>query len=208
MDKPKLLLFEDNVKTGDLTKVNLEGEGFDVTWIVEEGDLDDVISDSFSVIVTDVSINNSSRTGYEIIDDLRRKYKIIRTPIVVYTAKVNMATIEEVQGKLFFRYVDKVNKESNDDDDELIRACKEALEQKKNLVSFDTLETYFENCNIIDEKIDPDDLAQLTFFVDTSALETNRHLLCQLKKQDLEDDLWNVLEDLAWEIYTRYSRAS
>jgi len=199
MEKPRLLLFDDDEKTIDLTGDALE-DYFDVTLVTLESQLDDIITDDFAVIVTDVSIKDSDRTGYQILDELRRKYKITRTPIVVYSAKVNINSIQIEQGKLFFRYVDKATKTSND---ELLEACIAASKEKKNLVSWNTFESYFEKNGIIDKKIDPGDLSRLTPFIDTSALETHRQLIAQLKKPDLEDDIWNVLEDLAWEIYQR-----
>jgi CheY-like chemotaxis protein len=199
MEKPKLLLFDDEEKTADLT-IDALDDDFDVVWKSNQDELDEVITDNFSVIVTDVSIKDSEKTGFQIIDDLRRKYRITRTPIVVYSAKVNIYEIENEQGNLFYRYIDKVGKESND---ELLSACKDAIQLKRNFVSFETLECYFDKCKILDEEIDPADLGRLTPFIETSALQTNRQLLGQLKKQDLEEDLWNVLEDLAWDIHQR-----
>lgn len=51
--------------------------------------------------------------------------------------------------------------------------------------------------------LEPSDHGKLSLHVDTSTLETMRHLLGQLKN-DLQDDVWHVLEDLAWNLYRRY----
>ena len=200
-DRPKILLFDDDQKTADLIKDSLEDD-FDVTWCSTQEELDEKIDNSFAVIVTDVSIKDSDKTGYQLIDDLRRNLRITRTPIVVYSAKVNIADIMEEYGKLFFAYVDKAGKMAGDD---LLDKCKEAAKEKPNLVSWDTLTAYFEKIGKLDEELDPSDLGNLAFHVDTSTIRAVRQLLDQIKK-DLQDDVWQALEDLIWDLYQRYSK--
>ena len=199
-DKPRILLFDDDQKTADLIKDSLEDD-YEVTWCSTQEELDEKIDSRFDVIVTDVSIRDSDRTGYCMIDDLRRRLRITRIPIVVYSAKVNIEDIMKEQGKLFFAYVDKGGRMSGD---ELLDKCKDAARGRQNLVSWDTFTAYFEKIGRLDEGLDPSDLGDLSFHVDTSTLGTVRHLLDQLKK-DLQDDVWQALEDLAWDLYQRYS---
>ena len=68
----------------------------------------------------------------------------------------------------------------------------------------DTFTAYFERIGRLDERLDPSDLGGLSFHVDTGTLGTVRHLLDQLRN-DLQDDVWQALEDLAWDLYRRYS---
>ena len=198
-DKPKLLLFDDDQKTVDLIQDSLEDD-FDVTWCSTQEELDDKIDPSFDVIVTDVSIKDSDKTGYEIIDDIRRNLRITRIPIVVYSAKVNIEDIRKECGKLFFDYVDKAGKMANDD---LIDKCKKAAEERQNYVSWNTFTAYFEKIGKLDEKLDHSDLGDLTLQIDISTLNTVRDLLEQIKK-DLQDDVWLALECLSWDLYLRY----
>lgn len=199
-DKPRLLLFDDDQKTADLIKDSLEDD-FEVTWCSTQEELDEKIDNSFDVIVTDVSIKDSDKTGYRLIDDLRRNLRLTRTPIVVYSAKVNIEDIRKEQGKLFFAYVDKASRIAGDC---LLDQCKKAAKEKPNLVSWSTFRAYFERIGKLDAELDPEDLGSLYFHVDTSTLRTMRHLLDQLKKDDLQDDVWYALEDLAWDLYQRY----
>ena len=199
-DKPRLLLFDDDQKTADLIKDSLEDD-FEVTWCSTQEELDEKIDNSFDVIVTDVSIKDSDKTGYRLIDDMRRSLRLTRTPIVVYSAKVNIEDIRKEQGKLFFAYVDKASKIAGNC---LLDQCKKAAREGQNLVSWSTFTAYFERIGKLDAEIEPSDLGGLYFHVpDTSAVRTVRHLLDQLKK-DLQDDVWYALEDLAWDLYRRY----
>ncbi len=198
-DKPRLLLFDDDENTADLIKDSLEDD-FEVTWCSTQKELDEKIDTSFDVIVTDVSIKDSDKTGYRLIDDLRRSLRITRTPIVVYSAKVNIEDIRKEEGKLFFAYVDKASKVAGDC---LLDQCKKAAKEKPDLVSWSTFTAYFEKIGKLDAELEPGDLGDLSFHVDTSTLKTVRRLLDQLKN-DLQDDVWQALEALAWDLYRRY----
>jgi len=201
-EKPRLLLFDDDEKTADLIIDSLE-EYFDVKWVSKQEELEEVISDEFSVIVTDVSIKDSDKTGYELIDDFRRNIRITRTPIVVYSAKVNITDIEEEQGKLFFAYVDKGDKVMGD---ELLDKCIEASKQNRNMVSWNVFQSYFEKIGKLDSKLEPEDLEKLRFHIDISALGSVWQLIEQLKRHDLDEELWVILDELAWELFERYSK--
>lgn len=198
--KPKLLLFDDDRKTVDITQDEL-AEEFEVTLVSEEEGLDDVITDQYAVIVTDVSIIGSDKTGYQIIDGLRRKHRITRTPIVVYSAKVRISDIEDQNKDLFYKYVNKVPREN--EDDELLATCIEASKEDKHLISWKTFTAYFGMQGILDDELDSAGLSKLTPIIEISALKTNRQLLEQILEPDLEGYIWDALEDLAWSIYCR-----
>ena len=199
-EKPKLLLLEDNAAQVDLIIDSLSDD-FDVTWVANQEQLEEIISDEFDVIVTDVSIKDSDKTGYEMIDDFRRNIKITRTPIVVYSAKVNIADIEKEQGKLFFAYVDKGEKVMGD---ELLEKCLEASKEKQNMISWNVFQGYFEKIGKVDAELDRNDIGKLEFH---GILEVNtvNDLLEQLKKDDLDQDLWLILDELIWDLYHKFS---
>jgi CheY-like chemotaxis protein len=199
-EKPKLLLFDDDEKTADLIIDSLDDE-FEVTWVSKQEELEEIISDEFDVIVTDVSIKDSDKTGYELIDDFRRNIKITRTPIVVYSAKVNISDIEKEQGKLFFAYVDKGEKVMGDD---LLDKCLEAAKQKKNMISWNVFQGYFENIGKGEAKLDSEDIGKLRFH-GILDVDTVRNLLEQLKKDDLDQELWSILDELVWDLYEKFS---
>ena len=199
-EKPKLLLFDDDERTADLIIDSLENE-FNVIWVSKQEELEDIISDEFDVIVTDVSIKDSEKTGYELIDDFRRNIKITRTPIVVYSAKVNIADIEKEQGKLFFAYIDKGEKVMGD---ELLEKCLEASKEKQNMVSWNVFQRYFENIGKVDAELDRNDIGKLEFH-GIFDVNTVKNLLEQLKKDDLDQDLWLILDELIWDLYHKFS---
>ncbi len=199
-EKPKLLLFDDDEKTADLIIDSLEDD-FEVTWIHKQDELEETISDRFDVIVTDVSIKDSDKTGYELIDGFRRNIRIIRIPIVVYSAKVNILDIAKEQGKSFFAYVDKGERGMGD---ELLDKCREAVKQKRNMVSWNGFRGYFDKIGKTDANLDPDDVGKLGFH-GIFDVNTVRDLLEQLKKEDLDQDLWSILDGLIWDLYDKFS---
>jgi CheY-like chemotaxis protein len=199
-EKPNLLLFEDNAAQVDLIIDSLSDD-FDVTWVSNQKQLEEIISDEFNVIVTDVSIKDFDKTGYEMIDDFRRNIKITKTPIVVYSAKVNIADIEKEQGKLFFAYVDKGEKVMGD---ELLERCLEASKEKQNMVSWNVFQGYFEKIGKVNAELDSDDVGKLKFH-GIFDVNTVKDLLEQLKKDDLDHDLWQILDELIWDFYHKFS---
>jgi CheY-like chemotaxis protein len=90
-EKPELLLFDDEIDTGDLAQDRQE-DYFEVTYCSTEAQLrEEIERDRFSVIACDVSIQNSDKDGYEIVNELRIQYDIRNVPVVVYSAVRNMA---------------------------------------------------------------------------------------------------------------------
>lgn len=202
MAKPKLLLFDDDVKIADIIEDSLEDE-FDVTWRSKPHELDDVINDEFSVIVTDVSITGYDKAGYQIIDDLRRKMKIMRTPIVVYSAKINIKDIKRECGKLFYAYVDKGDAMG----DKLVETCLEASQMKPNIISVDSFEAYFERIGVLDDAILPEDSTNFQIMgIDKDFIKTHKQLIEQLK-YNLDDMSRGELEDLLWIIFNRHYKS-
>lgn len=197
-EKPKLLLLEDNKAQVDLIIDSLNDD-FDVKWVSNQKELEEFISDEFDVIVTDVSIKDSDKTGYEMIDDFRRNIKITRTPIVIYSAKVNIEGIEKEQGKLFFAYVDKGEKVMGD---ELLEKCLEASKEKQNMVSWNVFQGYFEKIGKVEAELDRNDVGNLEFH-GIFGVNTVKDLLEQLKKDD--QDLGLNLDELIWDLYHKFS---
>ena len=106
-DGPELLLFDDEPDTGDLACDRLE-DYFKVEYCTTEEQLTEVIEPKrFSVIACDVSIMNSDKDGYEIIDELRVNLDMRGVPVVVYSAVRNMAEIKKRWGGFFSDYVVK-----------------------------------------------------------------------------------------------------
>ena len=100
-DVPELLLFDDEVDTGVLAQDRLE-DYFKVTYCSTEKQLrEEIEPNRFSVIACDVSIQNSDKDGYEIVNELRVKYDIRKVPVVVYAAVRNMAEIKKRLGGFF-----------------------------------------------------------------------------------------------------------
>ena len=198
-DKPKLLILEDNEMEYDLIEISLN-ETFEIEWARNYEQLENVISDQFSVMVVDVSINHSDKKGYEMIDELRRKLRITKTPIIIYSANQNIKEIEDEQGDIFFRYVDKGEKTMGE---VLLKTCNEALKEKSNMTSFKVLKEYFIKIGKINEELDPDIIATLNFH-EIYDLDMNNQLIEQLLKDDLDPEVWLVLDEMIWNIYEKY----
>jgi len=196
IEKPKLLLLEDNELQVDLIIDSLE-EAFNVEWVSNQQQLENKISKEFKVIVTDVSINNSEKTGFELIDDLRVNMRITRIPIVVYSANVNMEAIEEEQGKLFCGYVDKGGGKSGD---ELLEKCKMCAKEKENMVSWRVWEGYFEKIDKLNYPLSSEQIGQLELdgIYDVKIV---KDIIIQLTKDDLDDESWKILDQYLWNIY-------
>ena len=198
-NKPKLLILEDNVMEYDLIEISLS-ETFEIEWARNYEQLENVISDQFLVMVVDVSINHSDKKGYEMIDELRRKLRITKTPIIIYSANQNIKEIEDEQGDIFFRYVDKGEKTMGE---VLLKTCNEALKEKSNMTSFKVLKEYFIKIGKINEELDPDIIATLNFH-EIYDLDMNNQLIEQLLKDDLDPEVWLVLDEMIWNIYEKY----
>jgi len=200
-DKPHALLFDDDVETVDITKDSLEEE-FDVTWVSTKEELDEKIErDHYDVIITDVSIETSPQTGYQMVDEFRRKYRVTRTPVVVYSAVRNVLEVKKSQNRLFHAYVDKAAKNWQD---KLIKECTKAVKSNKNLVSWNVFESYFEKIGKLDEKINVDDIPDAFILgINLGENPTIRSFIALLKHPELDDVSWETLEKTLWKIYCR-----
>jgi CheY-like chemotaxis protein len=195
IEKPKLLLLEDSDKGIDLIMDSLS-EYFDVTWAKDQFQLEEKINAKFQVIVTDVSINNCEKQGFQLIDDLRVKMRITRIPIVVYSANVNIEDIEEDQGKLFCGYVDKGNDMSGD---VLLKTCIDCAKERQNVVSMNVWEGQFTKLGKLNHPLSDKIIGDLKF-LGIYDIKTIKDLITQLKN-DIENSEWKSLEDLLWIIW-------
>ena len=194
-DLPKLLLLEDSDRGLDLIMDSL-GEYFNVTRVKDQFELEEKISKEFQVIVTDVKIRGTEKTGFQLIDDLRVKMRITRIPIVVYSANMTIEDIEEEQGKLFCGYVDKGNDVSGD---VLLKTCIDCAKERQNLVSMHVWEGQFEKLGKLNQPLTDEKIGNLKF-LGIFDIKTNKDLITQLKN-NLEDSEWKSLEDLLWIIW-------
>ena len=104
---PELLLFEDEPRNGQIVKDRLS-ENFKVELCANKEELENVIEhDRFCVIACDVNIQDSDNPGYEIMDQLRTEFKVIGTPIVVYSGNRDISVIKKQFGTFYEAYVDK-----------------------------------------------------------------------------------------------------
>ena len=107
LKKHELLLFDDEADTGDIVRDRLSDD-FEVTFSTTEAELREVIQpDRFCVIACDVSIQNSNKTGYKIIDEIRQDYGIRKVPVVVYSAVRDIPEIRKNEGTYYDAYVEK-----------------------------------------------------------------------------------------------------
>jgi len=80
----KVLLVEDDIQLGESLKEYLEGEGFEVGWVVGSEELAGVeVIAGFDVVVLDLILGHES--GEELLEEMRKKG--IDTPVLVLTAK-------------------------------------------------------------------------------------------------------------------------
>jgi len=208
IEKPLLLLFEDNPSTGKLVKQSLNWD-FEVTWVQDHEQLRSELEDNFfSVIVTDVSIDGETHgtTGYELIDNIRVKRRITRTPVIVYSGVKNVKEIEDNNKKLFFAYLTKGGRDWLEN---LENLCKKASEQDRHLTSWQTLEAYFEKIEILDSPLTTLEVPKnqsLIGVLDLGENPTWRYLISLINNNDLDDQSWMEIEDLVMNKYEHYSR--
>ena len=190
IEKSNLLLFEDSEKQIDLILDTLSDD-FNVTWVKNQSELEEKINAQFQVIVTDVSINNSDKTGFQLIDDLRVNMRITRIPIVVYSANVNIEDIEKEQGKLFCGYVDKGNDVSGD---VLLQTCIDCAKERQNVVSMTVWEASFAKLGKLNHPLTDDVIGELKI-LGIHDIKTIKDLCTQLNN-NIENSEWKTLEDL------------
>jgi CheY-like chemotaxis protein len=135
-DEPELLLFDDEPDTAEVV-VDRLSDDFKVTFCSTETQLRDTIEpDRFCVIVCDVSIQSSNKTGYEIIDEIREEYGIRKTPVGVYSAVRNIPEIQKSQGPYYDFYIEKAEGWSQ----KLLAECIKACAKEGRLVLADVME--------------------------------------------------------------------
>jgi len=198
IEKPQLLLLEDSEKNIDLLIDSLS-EYFDITWVKNESELEEKINAEFQVIVTDVSINTSDKTGFQLIDDLRVNMRITRIPIVVYSANVNIEDIEKEQGKLFCGYVDKGTDVSGD---VLLKTCIDCAKERQNIVSMSVWEGQFAKLDKLNHPLSDKIIGELEI-LGIYNIKTIKDLIIQLKN-DIENSEWKSLEDVLWTLWYEF----
>jgi len=200
---PKLLLFEDDSKNAKIIKAACR-KSFDIVWVKNEDELDAEIKDDFDVIISDVRIRGTDRQGHQIIEDIRRKYKISRIPVILYSGVLNVFEIEKERGRLFFAYVDKGD---IDFANQLLSKASEAATEKENLISYTYFETRFSQMGKFDESLEKINLIDnLSFITDITQIKTVRDLITQMKKDDMEIEILDALEDIAWKILKEFQK--
>jgi CheY-like chemotaxis protein len=187
-------------------KESLDWE-FDVEWVKNYDQLRSELEDNFfSVIVTDVSIDSSSEDGYEIIDNIRVKRRITRTPVIVYSGVKNMQEIERTNKNLFFAYLTKGTRNWLSKLEEL---CLKASKQDRHLSSWKTLEAYFEKIKILDLPLKGLEIPQNQLFtglLDLGKNPTWRYVISLVDDTHIDDIAWRELENIAMEKYEKHSR--
>ena len=187
-DVPELLLFDDEVDTGVLAQDRLE-DYFKVTYCSTEKQLrEEIEPNRFSVIACDVSIQNSDRDGYEIVNELRVKYDIRKVPVVVYSAVRNMAEIKKKFGGFFDDYV---RKDEADWAKNLLHVCKKAEIKNPRNVEADVYKRLF--AKHMDDHLDVS-LSQDAEIMGVKGNEklTVRIAVSQLENKELDDETADV----------------
>jgi CheY-like chemotaxis protein len=202
MSEKFLLLFED----GDITAKNVKDQlkdDFKVDRAKNQDELRDYLEpDHYSVIVTDVQIDGSGGIpATEIIHDIRRKRRITRTPIIVYSGVKNMDIIEKEENKMFRYYVTKGERGWLS---KLEDYCLLSAKEDRHLVSWRTFQGYFEEEKIIDLSISKEDItsAAIIMGITLGDKTTNRTIIDWLKNPELDDGAWEELEKILWKKYT------
>ena len=136
-NKPELLLFDDEPDTGDIVQDRLSDD-FVVTFCTTEAQIrDEIQPDRFCVIACDVSIQNSDKSGYKLIDEIRRDYGIRKVPVVVYSAVRDIPDIRKREGAYYDAYVEKVPPKWGE---KLAAACMKACAKEGRWVVADVYE--------------------------------------------------------------------
>jgi CheY-like chemotaxis protein len=152
---PELLLFDDEADTGDLV-VDRLAEDFNVTFCTTEHQIRDKLEpERFCVIVCDVNIQFSNKTGYQIIDEIRTDYHIREVPVVVYSGNRSIPEIKKSEGTYYDAYIQK---DVEGWGSRLLTACIKACGKKRSMVSADVYERLFadvKGCNHLEDPLEP-----------------------------------------------------
>ena len=197
-EKPHLLLFDDDEDNADLVIDGLEDEGgFQVTWVSNEKELSEKIEpDRFSVIVTDVSIRDSSEPGYEIVEKIRKRHRIFRVPVIVYSSVVSVEDIAKQQNELYFDYIPRSESWLG----KLVKASKKAAKEPGHLVSLQYIEQRLNNEGRLQQTIDNlDDFPELAMLGLESLIEgkPTAETIIKFLRDKFTDNLeWDVYEKI------------
>tara|TARA_Y100001949_G_scaffold23527_1_gene16931 strand:+ start:75 stop:698 length:624 start_codon:yes stop_codon:yes gene_type:complete len=186
---PELLLFEDEPRNGQIVKDRLS-ENFKVELCANKEELENVIEyDRFCVIACDVNIQDSDDSGYEIMAQLRTEFKVIGTPIVVYSGNRDISVIKNTEGTGFEAYVDKSQANWGV---KLKNACLTACAKTGRLVSADVYEKILKGH--LDDQIDVSKLSDEAEFFEVRGGDglTIRQILETLRKKELDKDTERV----------------
>ena len=199
-----MLLFDDDEETKDIMMDYLDDE-FDVTWVKNKEELEEKIErDYYAVILVDVSIKNSTQSGFEIIEEIRKKYRVTTTPIVIYSAVRNVEEIKKEKGKTFYSYVPKIGR---DWQGVLLKECLKACGEKRRNTSATVLQSYFEKLGKIDSEINPSEIPDIfSSVLNGNGNSTIRSMIKLLENSDMDDGSWELLDETLWKKYDRYSQ--
>ena len=202
-DKPELLLFDDEADTGDIVQDRLSDD-FEVTFCTTEAQIrDEIQPDRFCVIACDVSIQNSNKTGYKIIDEIRQDYGIRKVPVVVYSAVRDIPEIRKNEGSYYDAYVEKGPSGWGE---KLSASCIKACAKERRWVVADVYE------KLLSDHLD-DQLDVRKFSADAEIMGvygdeklTVKTVLEQLRKKQLDKNTESVYTE-AVEKYYEYTQA-
>lgn len=205
MDEPRLLLFDDEKNNAEVT-IDIFEDEFKVDWASSYEELDKMIkTHKYGVIVTDVMIDSNPKLGYELVDELRKKYRLTRIPVVVYSAVADVDQIRADQGKLFHSYVNRMNRDQLEN---LLNACNAAIKDNQHTVSWDTLEASFEKIGKLDEHVPKSDIPEafaMGIYFDKDP--TVRILIGHARNSETDGTTWDVLEGFLQDLYNRYTKS-
>jgi DNA-binding response OmpR family regulator len=86
----KILIVDDEIRIGNLIRIYLERESFQVV-VAENGNegLDRAINDNYDLIILDVLM--PGKDGYQVLEELRRTKK---TPVIMLSAKCELEDLK------------------------------------------------------------------------------------------------------------------
>lgn len=202
MDRQWALLFEDQKLNAEVVIEVLDE--FQVDWVSTVDELEEKIKDGkYRVIVTDVEIATSPKPGYEMVDELRRRHRKTRVPVVVYSTVVNMDETRASKGNLFYDYVDRNDKDQRKN---LQDACRRAVEENTHTVSWNALEASFRRMGLLDKTIPKSDIPDrfiMGIYFDKDP--TVHVLLKHIKNKDNDDETWGIFEEFLLSFHDKHS---
>ena len=192
----QLLLFDDEPNTAEIVVDTLQEIDpktrkpiFEVTYCSTEAQLRDAIEpDRFCVIVCDVNIQSSSKTGYQIIDKIREDYGIKKIPVGVYSAVRNIPEIKKEQGTYYDFYIEKLGNWG----EKLLAACMKACIKEGRFVFADVYEVLLKDH--LDDLLDVPTYSQNAEIMGVHSIPnlTVKIALAQLREKVLDEETESV----------------